>query len=313
MVDFSRIARGLAYERQWGIVLLQQSLDELLVGAPPTGTLLAAPERDRFWADPFPLRDGRGAVWIFVEEMHRWRGLGCIVALRIQGGKVVQRDVVRMSGHHYSFPQIHDATGTDTGFRWLATVETCDPHAYVYGFNEPGEPWVSLDRTLPVGVVDPALSLPTHPADADWYLTGTRGADSFAAFRQWRAVNGRGWQEQPTQRFHDPVLARPAGNADRVRGLRSAQDCSDNYGIASTLLDWDPHTRGPGAVRRRLRGQDFELAALGTHTLAWTPDGQTVVADIWRRRLQPFSAAHRYLESRHPRTCPGRAESLTIG
>jgi hypothetical protein len=313
VVDFTRLARGLAYERQWGIVVLGQTLDELLAGAAPRGPLLAAPERDRFWADPFPLRGESGDLWVFAEEMHRWRGLGCIVALLIDAGKVVRRQVVRMSGHHYSFPQVHDATTTDIGFRWLATVETCDPQAYLYGFNEPGEPWVSLDRSIPVGVVDPALSLPTDPAEGAWYLTGTRGADAFAAFRQWRAVNGRDWQEQPAMRFHDPVVARPAGNADRVRALRSAQDCSDNYGVASSLLAWDPHTRGPGVVQRRLSGDDFEMPAAGTHTLSWTPDGQTVVADVWRRRLQPLSAAHRYLEARHPRTCPGRATSLTIG
>ncbi len=313
MVNVSRVARGVAFERQWGILVLRQSLDELLADAAPTGDLLAAPERDRFWADPFPLRDDSGALWIFAEEMHRWRGLGCIVALRVDRGKVLQRRVLRMSRHHYSFPQVHDATGTDVGFRWLATVETCDPQAHIYGFNNPGEPWVPLDRTLPVGVVDPAMSLPTEAGPGDWYLTGTRGGDAFAAFRQWRAVDGRDWQEQPAMRFHDPVLARPAGNADRARGLRSAQDCTDNYGIASTLLSWDPQTRGPGAVRRRLRGDDFGFPVAGTHTLAWTPDGQTVVADVWRRRPQPFSAVHRYLEARHPRTCPGRAASLAIG
>lgn len=300
-----RIVRGLTQERRWAIVLLEQPLDDIVAGAPPRGTLLVAPEPDRFWADPFPLRDRHGDLWVFVEEFHRWRGLGSIVALRIGDGRVLERRTVLRSEHHYSFPQVHVWDGTP-----VATAETCDPFAPTYTFSEVGSPWLASLRTLPVGVIDPAMSI---PASGDiWYLTGASGSDVTAGYRQWWAEDGVGWEPQPGLSFHDDVLARPAGNADRGRGIRSVQDCSDNYGIATSIVTWNPQEHGPGEVLRRLDGDAFGRGALGTHTLAWTPDGSDVVADVWQRGRQPWSAAHRALEARHGRFCRGRRESRAM-
>lgn len=320
----ARLIRGATQERAWAVVVLEASLDALLDGAPARGTALAAPERDRFWADPFPIRDAAGDLWIFVEEYLRWRGLGRIVALRIsEGGQVVSRRTVLSSAHHYSFPQVHLSDGT-----WVATAETCDPMAPTYTFAAVGEPWIASLRTLPVGVIDPALAIPPpgaapqlQPDDddpsalldpgggPDWFLTGASGSDEFAGFRQWSAPDGVGWIEEPRLRFRDAVLARPAGNLDLSRGLRSTQDCSENYGVATSLVSWDPTTPGPGEVLRRIDGADVRADAMGTHTLAWTPDGATVVADVWNRRRQPLSAAHRVLEQRHGLLCRGRRSS----
>lgn len=297
-----RIKRGLTQERRWAIVVLDQSLNELLDGRPPSGPMISAPEPDRFWADPFPVRDSAGQLWVFVEELDRWRGLGSIVALRIAGGEVVQRCTVLRGRHHFSFPQVHLWDGT-----WVATVETCDPAAHTYTFNRIGDEWTASLRHLPPGVIDPALAIPS--GEGTWYLTGASGSDSFAGYRQWWAEDGVGFEEQPEMRYRDPVLARPAGNADLVRGFRAVQDCSTNYGIATSVLTWRPDQRGPGQVLRRLDGTDFGRGALGTHTLSWTPDGATVVADVWQRGRQPLSAAHRAMEQRHGLFCRGRRAS----
>jgi hypothetical protein len=305
-MDLRRIRRGLTQERRWAVMVLDQNLDDLLNGAEPTGLLVHAPERDRFWADPFPVRDRAGRLWVFVEELERWRGLGSIVALRIEPGVgVVQRRTVLRSGHHFSFPQAHRHDG-----RWLATVESCDPLAPTYTFAEVGDPWIATDRTIPVGVIDPALAIPA--TGGAWHLTGTSGADYFAGYRQWRAVAGVDWVEQADLRFRDPVVARPAGNADLLRGLRSVQDCSDNYGIATSVVTWRPEERGPGEVLRRLDAANFGRGAQGTHTLSWTPDGAEVVADVWQRGPQPLSAVHRVLEKRHGRSCAGRRASAQM-
>lgn len=305
-MDRRRLVRGLTQERQWALVLTGQTLADLVEGARPTGAFLTPDDAGVFWADPFPVRDPAGDLWIFAEEYHRWQGLGRIVALRIDEGTgtvTTRREVLR-GRHHYSFPQVHLWDGT-----WVATAETCDPFAPTYTFTKVGEPWVASLRTLPPGVIDPALSIPK--GGGNWYLTGTTGSDEFAGFRQWVAEDGVGFDEQVELRYRDAALARPAGNADAVRGWRSVQDCSDNYGVATSVVRWNPLsvTPGPGEVMRRLTGNDFGHGALGTHTLAWTPDGQTVVADVWRRGRQPVSAAHRVAEQRHGRVCRGRRAS----
>ena len=302
-MKLARVRRGLTYERLWALVVLDCTLADVLAGAPPTGRYLYPPERDLFWADPFPVHDAEGRLWIFVEEMHRWRGLGEIVALRIADGQVVNRTSVLRSRHHYSFPQAHFHEGT-----WTASAETCDPAAPMYTFTAPGAPWAASLRTLPPRIIDPAVGVPeSGSAERTWYLTATAPDDYFAGFRAWQAEEGVGWEPVAEQSFRDAALARPAGNADLVRGLRSVQDCSDNYGIATSIIEWDPRVTttpaGPGAVRRRLTGDDFGHGALGTHTLSWTPDGEVVVADVWKRGPQVWSGAHRVLEQRHSRVC----------
>lgn len=318
-MDARTAVRGLTQERRWGVLVLDQDLDTLLDGKPPTGSLLVAPEPDRFWADPFPVRDRAGRLWVFAEEMHRWRGVGRIVALQIADGEVVRRETVLAGRHHFSFPQVHLVDGT-----WVATVETCDPLAPAYTFNAPGDEWVASLRTLPVGVVDPALAIPPavvgrgydhEEGEAQaplWYLTGVSGSDPVAGYRQWCAEDGVGWEEQPFYDFRDPVLARPAGNADLVRGIRSVQDCDENYGVAVSVVSFDPTRRGPGEVLRRFDAATFGRGALGAHTLSWTPDGTTVVADVWQRGPQVFSGAHRALEERHRRICRGRRASRAM-
>ncbi len=319
-MDRRRLIRGLTTERLWALVLVEQSLDDLLAGARPTGTFLSAPDRNTFRADPFPVRDAGGQLWVFVEEYRRWRGLGSIVALRIGDGAVVERREVLSGPHHYSFPQAHLVDGT-----WVATVETCDPAAPTYTFTAPGEPWIASLRTLPQGVIDPALAIPALDRrrnydqedeggeGAPWFVVGTSGSDAFGGYRQWDAPDGVGWQEQVGLRYRDPVLARSAGNADLARGLRSVQDCSTNYGVASSITTWNPGGQGPGDVLVRLDGDSFGRGAIGSHTLSWTPDGQTVVADVWKRGRRALSAVHRAIEQRHGSVCAGRRASARMG
>ncbi len=294
-----RIWRGLTHERAWAVAVLEEDLGAVLDGATLTPHVLAAPQRDRFWADPFPARDAAGALWIFVEELERWRGLGSIAALRVESGVVVEHRIVLRSSHHFSFPQVHR---TPAG--WIATVETCDPDAHIYTFDAPGEPWRPTGDHLPVGIIDPALATPLDAGRQ--YLTGSPASDVTGGYRQWVRVKDGSWNPQPEVAFHDDTLGRNAGNTDGARGLRSVQDCAANYGVAASVVAWEPGARGPGAVHRRIEGSDVGFGALGTHTISWTPDGATVVMDVWKRARQPLSAVHRALEQRHGRTCRGR-------
>lgn len=329
MVSINRVLTGATREREWAILVSDQSLDDVLNGAPLSGPLLTSPKRDTFWADPFPIRAADGSLWVFVEEMHRWLGLGAIVALQVDQGRVLQRKVVLRGRHHYSFPQVHMDDGT-----WLATVQSCDPMAPMYTFAGLGEPWLPTLRLLPAGLIDPAVSAPWRPAGhgrivdsdpadvefalglrrsanddvamgPDWFMVATTTGNEFAGYTQWKAAGGIDWREQPVQRFENAQLARSGGNLDGARGLRVAQDCAENYGVATSILTWAPWRQGEGKLLRRVNAADIAHAVMGTHTLSWTADGNTVVADVWRYRRQVKSAAHRVLERRHTAVCRG--------
>ena len=290
-----RLARGALTERSWAIAILDQTLDDVLAGAQLTGRVLTAPDRWLYWADPFVVAGPDHSIWVFVEEFPRWHGLGHIVALHFNRGRLLTRACVLTSTHHLSFPQVH---ATDSGY--LATVETCDPQQSIYSFDALGEPWKPLGFNLPSGLVDPAMG---RDLTGTWLVTGSdRSRATENRVRQFATSSGNPGDWQEAGSWSHGNLARGGGALDPVRRLRVIQDCSENYGAAMGLAVWPPgHDVEEPTVARWIRKEDlaaFQGAWQGSHTMNWTPDGTTVVIDLWRRRPQVVSLAHRYLEFR---------------
>lgn len=282
-----RPLRGALFERQWAVSVLDQTLSDLLAGIAPSGTVIAAPSRDRYWADPFPLGQP-GDCWLLVEEFDRWRGLGHIVALRVLEGAVVSGRAVLVDAHHASFPQAQAFDG-----EWIATVQTCNPRASIYRFRSPGDAWQPTDWALPEPLLDPALS---RAQDGSWTLTGTRQSSTRDVILHYVSTGGRPTDWRLLEQVPAPSCARGGGSLDVTRGLRAAQCEQPTYGAAVSLRAW------PGGEKiHRFEGPGFAGDGrpwTGCHTLAWTPDGRTVVMDLWKRRVQPLSAVHRLLEFR---------------
>ncbi len=281
-------ARGALFERRWAIALLDQGLPEILRGDEPSGVIFEPPDRNFYWADPFPLGQ-RQDCWLFVEEFDRWRGLGHIAALRVVEGRVISRKAVFVDSHHVSFPQAHPYEG-----EWIATVQSCNPQARIYRFSRPGESWEPTPWVLPEPLLDPALC---RIEDQTWRLTGIRpvpdGQDVVIHYAS-AGQQPAGWVL--LEQLHEGTCARGGGSLDVLRGLRAAQERTPVYGSAIVLSNWPG-----GGVVRRIEGRDWSAdgsAWTGCHTCAWTEDGSTVVMDLWARRLQPLSALHRFLEFR---------------
>lgn len=281
-----RPVRGALFERRWALALLDQSLPQIMAGSAPSGTLLEPASPSLYWADPFPIGPREDCL-LFVEEFDRWRGLGYIVAVRVVEGRIRSRRTVLVDAHHVSFPQAQPYEG-----EWIATVQTCNPRAPIYRFRFPGDAWRPTEWALPRSLLDPALS---RAQDGSWRLTGTHPA------AQGVVLSYASTSEQPTDwtlidQMSAGPCARGGGSLDLPRALRAAQDADPTYGSAVSLTSWPR-----GAEVRRLEGRQW--AGVGTpwtgcHTLAWTPDGRTVVMDLWKRRMQPLSAVHRALEFR---------------
>lgn len=277
------------------MALLDQSLPEILAGSAPSGSVLEPAARDLFWADPFPIGP-REDCWLLVEEFDRWRGLGYIVAVRVVDGAIRSRRAVLVDAHHASFPQAQPYEG-----EWIATVQTCNPRASIYRFRRPGDAWRPTEWALPQPLLDPALS---RAEDGSWRLTGTRRAAQDVVLSYASAA------EEPTdwtlvEQTPAGPCARGGGSLDLARGLRAAQVADRTYGAAVSLTSW------PGVDEvRRVEGRQWtgaEAPWTGCHTLAWTQDGETVVMDLWKRRVQPLSSIHRVLEFRSD-PCRGRPQ-----
>lgn len=286
-----RAASGLIRDRSWGLFVTATSLQDVMDGARLDGFTIRATE-GLYWADPFPVVDN-GRFWIFAEEFDFRAGLGSIVALRIEGEEVVARVRVLAGSHHYAFPQIHR---TDEG--WLASVDTCDPTGQIHVFQDLGTPWRPAPWRLPRWTVDPALA---QAEDGRWIMVGSSPLDP-VRYEQWSTDDAtlRTWRHAPDLVWRSPAVGRSGGTLDLERGLRVSQDCARTYGEAVSIAKFSEGER-PDTVVRRIDGRDLGHGFDGTHTLAWTRDGLTMVADAWTRRVHPSAVPHRVRERRHRR------------
>lgn len=68
------------------------------------------PPPDRLWADPFACRHG-DEVWLFVEELFYANDRGRIVALKVDGDRVLDHRVVMEPDFHLSYPFLFEHEG----------------------------------------------------------------------------------------------------------------------------------------------------------------------------------------------------------
>lgn len=246
------------------------------------------------------VKDDDGSTWLFVEEFHRWHGIGRIVAMELRGHAIVRTVSVLEGPHHRAFPRVWRQ---DDG--WLATVDGCETPGRIYSFNSLGDVWRAVpDVVLPAPLTDPTICV--HDSVAQ--LVGTNWtSDESSDVEVWsnEGPDFRNWEARPDLGYRDSKCGRGAGNIDLARSLRAVQDGVSAYGTAVSLISW-PVVDGHPRLERRFAGAD--LGFTGTHTLAWTPDGQTVVLDAWRRRLDPLGWLWKLTDLRHLKKC--RAETL---
>lgn len=296
----ARFAREEAWKTvsqiQWRVARIpgDTPLDDILEpGRTPLPTLrwhaAAAPG---FWADPCVVTDGERTV-LFVEELHMSDGRGFIRALDVHGDELRPGAVVLATDHHLSFPQVYRTTAG-----WLATVETCKAHNPIYTFDRLGDEWRPSDLPpLPAHIADPVLRV------SEGEVTGLIGTDATVnpdAVVVEYALEGRHWTRLDDRVRVSARNGRGGGTLDQVRGLRATQDCRGFYGRALEVLT----DSQPPALVRRLQGHTVN-SARGVHTLTWSPDGDEVWCDAWRRRptlrgRQLFNA-----EIQHLSTCSG--------
>ncbi|MGD2115438.1 MAG: hypothetical protein PVG07_10320 [Acidobacteriota bacterium] len=227
------------------------------------------PPRDRFWADPFPVRQG-GRYFIFLEEYLFRERRGRIAVLELaEDGRWTEPAPVLERPHHLSYPFV---------FRWREELFMV-PESAEAGRIEllrcrsfPGE-WepeaVLLDG---VRAVDATL----HREGDRWWMFANLAEPGTAhchdELHLFSAATPLGpWTPHP----RNPVVsdarhARPAGALFRWGGdlYRPAQDCSGRYGSAVAIqrvLRLDPSGYREEPVSRIEPRWRPDL--LATHTL----------------------------------------------
>lgn len=272
--------RDARYQEQWALAY-QLGVDTPL-RIETLQTLL--PPRDRFWADPFPVRVGN-EYYIFHEELLFASGKGSIVVTVLDDTArpvapclpVLQKDC------HLSYPFVFQWDGD-----FFMIPETAARHQ-VELYRCVGFPshW-KLERVLLAGLraFDSTLAF----VSGRWWLfanVAAYGAGSMDELHVFHADSPLGpW----TPRRNNPVKsdvrsARPAGRIFERHGqyYRPAQDCSRHYGYAvsiNRILQLDPETYAEVEVDKIL--PNWAPHVVGVHT--FNPAGGMTVIDCLVRR-----------------------------
>lgn len=297
-----RLIRAPFSTRSWRILLLDGvGIDAVLRGqADFSRAIELKPPRNwrYFWADPCVVRDGGNEEWVYVEEFDRLRGLGRIRAIHVSGGRVSKSAIVLADRHHRAFPRVWKEAN-----EWRATVDGCEFPAQVFSFPCHGSAWSPIAGSdLPSTLTDPNL-IGDGP---DCVVVGTSWIrDEARDLEVWRrsADLGGDWRLAPKESYSHDLYARGAGNVDVVRGIRAVQDCSTVYGLSVCLIEW-PVKGGHVVPVQQVSGGSVGFT--GTHTLAWTSDGEVVVLDAWNRRPDPLGWLWKLTDLHHLKRCRRR-------
>jgi len=245
------------------------------------------PPRDRFWADPFPLRvDGR--YYVLFEELVFKSPKGRILGFELtKDGPVGQPVTVLERDYHLSYPFTFEWRGE----RFMIPETAADRSVQLFRAVKAPYEW-ELESVLlgDVSLVDATVA----EIEGRWWMFAgsvTRGGSRCDELNVYYADSPLGpWV--PHRR--NPVIsdvrhARPAGRPFQVGGawFRPAQDCSRRYGYAIAIrriTRLDPNEFEEETVTALTPSWDRRL--LGTHTIN-AVDGLTVI-DMELRRRKPW-------------------------
>ncbi len=251
------------------------------------------PPRDRYWADPFPLRVG-GRTFVFVEEYLYRRKRGRVAVLEIDdGGRVSPLGTVLETTHHLSYPFVFQWRGEVFVIPESSAARTVD----LYRCRSfPGE-WTHEARLFEdLYAVDATL----WQEDSRWWLfmnLAEKGAvharDELCLFHSESPLGPwRPHRRNPV--VSDVRCARPAGRLFRWQGdlYRPAQDCSRRYGYAivfQKVLELSPSVYREETVARI--EPDWRSGLLATHT--YNREGRLTVVDGMRRVVKGVTVGSR--------------------
>lgn len=244
------------------------------------------PPRDRFWADPFPVKSG-DKYFIFIEELVYDERTGVISVLEIDRKGNFTRPVrVLERDYHLSYPFIFERAGAHFMIPETAANRTVE----LYRATEFPFEW-KFERNLLENVR--ATDATLFESDARWWMFANLAEGDFPPdwnelylFHTDDPVNGAWTPHRRNPVKSDARSSRPAGKLFRHNGelYRPAQNSTPYYGYGITInkimkLDTDEFMEQP--VSSITPSWDVNL--VGTHTLN-TAEDLTVIDCLVKRR-----------------------------
>ena len=278
------VARWLLPRERWGISVLHAPWDRAALWRSTENP----PPRGHFWADPFLATRG-GRTFCFVEDYVFKEGKAHIVALELDGTRLVERGVALKEPFHLSYPFLFEHQGT----LFMCPEAIQSGQVRVYRCTEFPLKW-KLESVLMDGVA--AADTVLFEKGGKWWMltsideSGTGDCCSELYLYSGDSPLGAAWQPHPQNPLRiDSFGGRNAGlvvEDGRVYRLAQCQGY-DRYGYS--LLAYEITEVSESRYVERLVAKiepGFRKGLLGTHHLS--TDGRVTVVDHVSRSLRSY-------------------------
>lgn len=204
-------------------------------------TWMEHPYRDRFFADPFILRVTDDTITVLAEEYVFDNPPGTIVELVVDRSsmKLVERHPLLTLPTHLSYPAIF----RDKDTIWVYPENGASGELNLYRYDPENHKLHDAHKILDVAVADATI---LKKEGSKYLLIATKYPETqqkaFAYVSDNILSGFSDAQEAPVQ--ISKKCSRPGGNFFTANGrlFRPAQDCSEVYGGALSIMEFDPET-----------------------------------------------------------------------
>lgn len=229
------LLKKIQYNQYWNIGFCEQTPDELIRGKELRPIQwLKHPYRDRWFADPFILKVTDSEIVVFVEEctIDNPKGIICELVIDRKTMSLKERHVILEKDTHLSYPAIIRQNGKV----YVYPENGASGRLYLYEYDEVNHKLINPVCILVEAVADATIL----SYGADYYLCATKYPETQIMVYLYKSSSIEGpYTPCENKPFNGSLRSsRSAGNWITIDGriYRPAQDCSERYGAAMTIM-----------------------------------------------------------------------------
>jgi hypothetical protein len=280
----SQVEHRLSFD-QWILAYRFKSGRNDINGSPHKYTYLTPP-KDKFWADPFPVKLGDKYFILFEEYIYKTNKAHISVVELGRDGTVSEPVIVLDKDYHLSYPFVF----TWRGERYMIPESCANGRVEIYKAKNGGVHEWELQGVLLDNIH--AADATLYELDGRWwmFLSSTmKGLYNWDELHIYHADSPMGpWKPHRQNPVKIDVRnSRPAGHLFYSNGLfRPAQDCSMRYGYATTInriTRLTPDEFQEETVSRIL--PKWKKGVIATHTFNRADDLTVIDCQIKRSRF----------------------------
>lgn len=218
----------------YNVGFIRKNIDDIMLDGVKTGDIiwLKHKYKDRYFADPFLLKQDSKNFYLLCEEYIFWEEKGKIVLLTVdrENFELKEHRLLIEENYHLSFPYCK-INGT-----WILPEASVSGAAYAYKINTESMQVQEKIKIANVGLIDNVVY---EDKGGRWIYAGREKAPNIELYEFKQGENGEFYINRQNPLQSDRSCSRGAGDFFSYRGkvYRGVQDCEVRYGRQTKIME----------------------------------------------------------------------------